>query len=107
MRAGLFECGRTLLGWRLPGSMLVAGKAGLGSHGLNERDYAALIDGLGRSNDWAGAVKLLLDAQAQRLSLKEPTWNKIVSAAGRKRAWHAAISLFQQYSNFQAGCMTA
>lgn len=87
--------------------MPLASKAGFGiGHGLNERDYAASIDGCTRSNDWAKALKLLWDAETQRLSLNESTWNKIVSAAGRKRAWHAAISLFKQYPSFQAGSMT-
>lgn len=64
---------------------------------VEERDYAAAITSCIRSLQWTWALRLLAEAASTGLKLGEPTWNKIVSAAGRKKAWQAALALFEQY----------
>ena len=64
---------------------------------VEERDYAAAITSCTRSLQWTWALRLLAEAASTGLKLGEPTWNKIVSAAGRKKAWQTALALFEQY----------
>lgn len=64
---------------------------------VEERDYAAAITSCIQSLQWTWALRLLAEAASTGLKLGEPTWNKIVSAAGRKKAWQAALALFEQY----------
>lgn len=67
-----------------------------------ERDYAAAITTCVKSLQWTWALQLLTDALSTGLKLGEPTWNKMVSAAGRKTSWQSALAIFELYPQNRA-----
>ena len=93
------------IGVQWPAALATLHAAALRSS-VEERDYAATITACVRSLQWSWALRLLADSLAKCLKLQEPTWNKIVSAAGRKMAWQAAITLFGQYLENTAAQLT-